>query len=158
MYDRLIAQLDSSGASYRLIDHEPEGRTEVVSALRGHQPAAAAKCMVVMAKLSKKHKVYALAVVPGDRRVDLAALKALMQATYVGVADPDTAAELSGCDVGTVLPFTFDERLQLLVDPSLYEHDPIYFNAARLDRSLALAVDDYRRLAQPTEANISTPP
>jgi Ala-tRNA(Pro) deacylase len=58
--------------------------------------------------------------------------------------------------VGTVLPFTFDERLELVVDPRLYAHDEIFFNAARLDRSLALRTDDYRRIAAPTEAAISS--
>ena len=33
VYARLIAELDASGARYRLIEHVPEGRTEVVSAL-----------------------------------------------------------------------------------------------------------------------------
>src|SRR5579863_5200818 len=41
-YDKLIALLDRNGAAYRLIDHPPEGQTELVSALRGHQVAAAA--------------------------------------------------------------------------------------------------------------------
>jgi Ala-tRNA(Pro) deacylase len=36
VYARLIAELDASGCRYRLIEHAPEGRTEVVSALRGH--------------------------------------------------------------------------------------------------------------------------
>ena len=43
VYDRLVADLDASGARYRLIEHAPEGRTEVVSALRGHDLASAAK-------------------------------------------------------------------------------------------------------------------
>jgi Ala-tRNA(Pro) deacylase len=34
-YDRLIALLDQHGASYRLIDHAPEGSTEAVSGIRG---------------------------------------------------------------------------------------------------------------------------
>ena len=53
-YDRLIALLDDNGATYRLIDHPEEGRTEIVSGYRGHDPAAAAKCMIGMVKLGKK--------------------------------------------------------------------------------------------------------
>src|SRR5262245_32038979 len=34
-YERLIALLDTHKASYRLIDHPPEGQTDKVSALRG---------------------------------------------------------------------------------------------------------------------------
>jgi hypothetical protein len=42
LYERLIADLAAAGARYRLIDHQPEGRTELVSALRGHDVAHAA--------------------------------------------------------------------------------------------------------------------
>ena len=41
-YARLIALLDEHHATYRLIDHAPEGRTEIVSALRGNTLAQAA--------------------------------------------------------------------------------------------------------------------
>src|SRR5215204_4246270 len=94
-YARLIALLDEHGAQYRLIDHEPEGRTEVVSPLRGNALAQAAKCMVVMVKIGKKVTKYVLAVVPGDTRVDLQAIKALLGGTYVSFASPDIAERLS---------------------------------------------------------------
>ncbi|XVQ88517.1 hypothetical protein ACQP2K_14175 [Microbispora siamensis] len=35
LYERLIRDLDAAGARYRLIDHAPEGRTELVSACAG---------------------------------------------------------------------------------------------------------------------------
>ena len=37
-YTRLIALLNQHGAQYRLIDHAPEGRTELVSAMRALRP------------------------------------------------------------------------------------------------------------------------
>ena len=83
VYDRLIADLDASGARYRLIEHAPEGRTEVVSALRGHPLAHAAKCLILLVKIGKKQTRYVLAVVPGDARLDLAAVKTLLGASYV---------------------------------------------------------------------------
>src|SRR3954469_17880204 len=82
-YERLIALLDAHGAQYRVLEHPPEGRTEVVSPMRGNALAQAAKCMVLMLKRGKKVTEYVLAVVPGDTRVDLAAVKALKQATYI---------------------------------------------------------------------------
>lgn len=153
-YDRLIALLDANDATYRLIDHEPEGRTDIVSPMRNNPIAAAAKCMVVMVKISKKQKIYVLAVVPGDRAVDFNALKKWKQGTYVGFAAPEIAEELSGCVVGTVLPFSWNDDLHLVVDPDLYEHDEIFFNAGRLDRSVALNTTDYRRIAEATELAI----
>jgi len=37
----------------------------------------------------------------------------------------------------------------LIVDPSLLENDELYFNAARLDRSVVLNTRDYLTLAKP---------
>jgi Ala-tRNA(Pro) deacylase len=154
-YGQLIELLDRGSARYRLIDHPAEGRTDIVSPLRGHPVAQAAKCMVVMVKIGKKTSEFVLAVVPGDARVDLHAVKGLKQGTYAGFASPERAEELAASAVGTVLPFSFDPRLELIADPSIREHDVLYFNAARLDRSVALATDDYIRLANPRFARIA---
>lgn len=154
-YDRLIALLDNHTASYGVIDHESEGRTEIVSPLRANELAAAVKCIVVMVKLSKKHRNHVLAVVPGDRRADLGAIKALKHGRYAGFADAETAEALSGCVPGTVLPFSWNPQLELVVDPEIYSHSEIFFNAGRLDRSLALAPADHRRIARAHEAQVS---
>ena len=66
MYKRLIALLEANGAKYRLIDHPPEGQTDLVSAMRGHPVAQAAKCIILIVKLGKKTTRFVLAVVPGD--------------------------------------------------------------------------------------------
>ena len=154
-YTQLIALLDANGARYRLIDHEPEGRTEVVSPMRGNALSQAAKCIVLMVKLGKKVTKYVLAVVPGDARINLNAVKALLGGTYVAFASPDIAERLAGSVTGTVLPFSFNPELELVVDPSLLENEEIYFNAARLDRSMALKTSDYFEIARPRLARIA---
>jgi len=148
-YERLLAFLDQHNVSYRLIDHPPEGRTELVSIMRGHDLRHAAKCMVLIIKQGKKVTRYVLAVVPGNARVDLKAVKSLMQATYVSFASPEIAEELSGAPTGAVLPFSFHPSLELMVEPALLESDDIYFNAARLDRSMALSSREYIAVAKP---------
>lgn len=154
-YDQLIAFLDRYGTSYRLIDHIPEGRTEIISPIRGNALSQAAKCMVLIVKLGKKVTRYVLAVVPGDARVDFNAVKALMNASYVSFASPEIAEKLAGSVVGTVLPFSFHPELELIVDPALLENDEIYFNAARLDRSMALKTSDYLALTKPRTERIA---
>lgn len=157
-YERLIADLDAAGARYRLIDHAPEGRTEVVSVLRGHDVAQAAKCLIVMVKVGKKQTRHVLAVVPGDARLDFAKIKELLAGTYVAFAARERAEELAGSVSGTVLPFSDDPRLEVVADPALLRAPELFFNAARLDRSIALAADDYLRLATPRLAPITTVP
>jgi Ala-tRNA(Pro) deacylase len=88
-YARLIADLDASGCRYRLIEHPPEGRTEMVSALRGHPLAHAAKCLILLAKIGKKQACYVLAVVPGDARLDRSV--ALASRDYLRLAGPRIA-------------------------------------------------------------------
>jgi len=154
-YTQLITLLDSHHAHYRLIDHEPEGRTEIVSEMRGNQLAQAAKCIVLMVKIGKKVTKYVLAVVPGDAKVSLQAIKQLYQGTYVAFASSDIAERLAGSVAGTILPFSFSPELELIVDPSLLENDELYFNAARLDRSMVLRTSDYVDIAKPRLARIT---
>lgn len=158
MYSRLMALLDEQGARYRLIDHAEEGRTEVVSEMRGNKLAQAAKCIVLMVKIGKKVTKYVLAVVPGDAKVDLQAVKSLFQGTYISFASTEIAERLAGSVAGTVLPFSFTSELELIVDPTLLEHDELYFNAARLDRSLALRTSDYVACAKPRLARVAIVP
>lgn len=148
-YARLVAELDAAGARYRLIDHIQEGRTELVSALRGHAVEQATKCLVVMVKVGKKQTRYVLAVLPGDSRLDLSAVKALLGGTYVGFAATHRAEQLAGSVTGTILPFSYSPQLELIADPSLLTFPELFFNAARLDRSVALASEDYLRIARP---------
>lgn len=148
-YTKLIELLDQNNAQYRLIDHEPEGRTEIVSPMRGNEVSQAAKCIVVMVKIGKKTTKYILAVVPGDAKVDLNGIKALFQGTYVSFATPEIAEKLAGSVSGTILPFSFNPELTLIVDPELLKNEEIFFNAARLDRSMALKTNDYTELAKP---------
>lgn len=158
MYRWLTELLDGGDAAYRLIDHEPQGVTALASVARGHALNQAAKCIVVRVKLGKKVNRFVLAVVPGDRLVALDVLREMWGGTYVSFATRETAEELSGCVSGTVIPFTTRPDLELVVDRTLLAEPEIYFNAARLDVSVALDTDDYVRIAQPRVADIAQEP
>lgn len=146
-YKKLIAFLSEHNATYREIDHEAEGRTELVSPMRGNDPKDATKNIVIMVKLSKKEKEYILAIVPGDAKVNLDHIKSLYNAKYVSFATPEIAEELTGCVTGTVLPFSFNPEIDVIIDPLMFQSQPeVFFNAARLDKSLALNSDDYKRI------------
>ncbi|MFI6435517.1 YbaK/EbsC family protein [Streptomyces sp. NPDC050759] len=156
-HDRLISLLDSSSVDYKLIDHAPEGTTDAVCALRGHPSSEAAKCIVLRVKVDRRTTRNVLAVVPGDRRVDLDAIRKLYAARYVGFSDAETAERLARAIPGTVLPFSFDPELEVVADPDVVAQPRLYFNAARLDRSLCLSGADYERLAQPRVEPIAGP-
>src|SRR5690242_557669 len=95
-YDRLIALLDEKGARYRVIEHPPEGRTEVIGAIRGNPLSQSAKCIIVMLKIDKKTTRFVLVVVPGDARVDFDALKTLYGAAHCSFASVENAEKFGG--------------------------------------------------------------
>jgi Ala-tRNA(Pro) deacylase len=154
-YSQLMDLL--AGARYRVMDHEPEGRTDAASAIRGHRLEQAAKCMVVGIK-SDRGTRYVLAVIPGHRRVDFKRLRRLLDGRDAVLAPPADAERLAGCVSGSIIPFSFHHELELVVDPDLLEQPELFFNAARLDRSIALTTEDYVTLAQPfVKERISRP-
>lgn len=155
-YDRLIALLDEKKARYRVIEHAPEGRTELISPIRGNPLSQAAKCIIVMLKPDKKTTKHVLVVVPGDTKVDFKALKAMYGASYCSFASVENAERLGGSVVGTILPFSFHPDLELVADPKILATNEMFFNAARLDRSLCLATEDYKAIAAPRVAQIAT--
>ncbi|GHF91895.1 YbaK/EbsC family protein [Streptomyces sp. ID03-2B] len=152
---RLMALLDRAGADYRIIDHAPEGRTDLASELRGHRLEMAAKCMVLRIRRKGGEDHHVLAVVPGHRRVDLRRVRKLYGGSDATLGDREEAERLTGCVSGCVIPFSFDERLPVVVDADLLVHEEIYFNAARLDRSLALRTVHYISLSTPRIAAIA---
>lgn len=157
IYHKLISLLDEQGATYRVIEHAPEGVTEAVSRLRGHDSRQAAKCMVILVKVGKKVTRYAAAVIPGDRRVSFDKIKSIFNGTYAAFASPGLAEDLAGTPVGTIPPFSFDERLELFIDPELLQFSEVFFNAARLDRTIAISTTDYLSIAKPRVESIALP-
>ncbi|MFF2125798.1 YbaK/EbsC family protein [Streptomyces olivochromogenes] len=148
-YRKLLDLFHHRDVPYRLMDHPPEGQTVRASELRGHRLSAAAKCMVVTVVGGAAAHRHVLAVVPGDRRVRLKQLARACGGRSARFADHDVAEELGGTVSGTITPFSFHPDLGVVADPALFEERELYFNAARLDRSVAILSEDYRRLAQP---------
>ena len=154
-HEQLRALLDKESAAYRVLDHEAEGRTELITQIRGNRIEQAIKSMVVQVRLSKKENIYCLANVPGDCRVDLDAIKNHFNAKSIGVAPREKAEALTGCVIGSIPPFSFNEQLQVLADPLIQQNEEVVFNAGRLDRSIFMKLDDYIRIAKPQWISIA---
>jgi Ala-tRNA(Pro) deacylase len=149
IHSRLRQLLDREGAVYRVVEHEAEGRTEYIAKIRGNRPDQAIKSIVVQVRLGKKDNRYCLANVPGDCRIDLDAIKEHFNASGIGMAQRERAQELTGCVIGAIPPFSFNEALALLADPRIEDNPEVVFNAGRLDRSIFMKSGDYMRIARP---------
>jgi Ala-tRNA(Pro) deacylase len=155
IHEQLRSLLDRESASYRVIEHEPEGRTEVIAKIRGNNIQQSIKSMVLQVRLRPKENIYCLANVPGECRVDFEGVKKHFKADSVAFAQKEKAQELTGCVIGAIPPFSFKKRLILLADPLIQENEQVVFNAGRLDRSIMMQLSDYLRVARPLLVSIA---
>jgi len=155
IHKQLCDLLDREGAIYRVVAHPPEGRTELIAQIRGNRIQQSVKSIVVQVRLNRKENMYCLANVPGDCRIDFDGIKNHFHADSVAFAKRDKAQELTGCVVGAIPPFSFNDQLQVLADPLIRENDEVVFNAGRLDRSIFMKLEDYLRIAKPQLVKIA---
>ena len=155
VHQRLRDLLDQEGATYRVLEHEPEGRTEVIAKIRGNRIEQSIKSIVVQVRLNRKDNIYCLANVPGDCRIDFTGIKAHFQADSVAFASREKAQGLTSCVIGAIPPFSFNDQLQVLADPLIKQNEEVVFNAGRLDRSIFMKLEDYIRIAKPHLAKIA---
>lgn len=155
VFDRIVALLTEAKATFRVIEHEAEGRSEKISVIRGNRPDQAAKAMVLDVRGGGGGRRHVLAILPGSRKLDFAAVAALFEARKCGFASPDTAQALTGCVMGAVPPFALDPALTMVVDEDLLANDTLFFNAGRLDRSMELDTKDWLAAVKPRIARIA---
>ncbi|MBP2168991.1 Ala-tRNA(Pro) deacylase [Erwinia toletana] len=145
-FEKIVALLEKNHANFRVIEHPPEGRTELISAIRGNAPEQAAKAMVLQVIAGAAPVRYVLAIIPGDSKVNFKAVAKLMDGKKSSFAPPEVAQELTQCVMGAVPPFSFASELALLVDQRMRSAGELFFNAGELDKSIALNADDYFRV------------
>jgi Ala-tRNA(Pro) deacylase len=156
IFDRIVDLLTREKATFRVIEHAPEGRSDKISVIRGNKPDQAAKAMVLDVRGGGSGRRHVLAILPGSRKLDFDAVAHHFGARKCGFASPETARQITGCTMGSVPPFSFDAALAVLVDPDLLAHTTIFFNAGRLDRSMELDTQDWLRVAKPVAVKVAS--
>lgn len=151
-YEPLLHLLESNQARFRVIEHLPEGKSDLVAKIRGTSPGQGAKAMLCRSKDSAE--LYALVILPGDRKLDFKKVAEVLGIKKATLASPEEAMALTGNVIGAIPPFA-DPGIRLLVDQDLVNvYEEIAFNAGRLDRSMVLNTQDYLRIAQPVTCSV----
>ncbi|MCI6988453.1 MAG: YbaK/prolyl-tRNA synthetase associated domain-containing protein [Campylobacter sp.] len=149
IFSKIDELLSTHNASYRVLNHAPAGTSAEVAKIRGTKLGQGAKALVCTAKFDGR-KTHILAVLPADHSADLTKLALNLGAKKISLASPKEVSELTDCVFGAIPPFSFDDGLELVVDPNLFgRFDEIAFNAGLLDRSIVLNADDYRQIVKP---------
>ncbi|MDR0225540.1 MAG: YbaK/prolyl-tRNA synthetase associated domain-containing protein [Burkholderiaceae bacterium] len=157
IFDTLVHFLSSQGARFRVLEHPAEGRSDLVARIRGTAPGQGAKAMLCKSRDGEGGLF--LAVLPGDRKLDFKQLAQAVGVRRATLATPEEAMAGTGCAIGAIPPFSFQDGVRLVVDPALVrDFAEIAFNAGRLDRSIVLDSADYVRVARPLLHALSTDP
>ena len=101
-----------SGVAHRVVTHEPAESLEEAARLRGVEPAAVIKTMVV--RRAESDHVFVL--VPGDRLIDWPKLRSHLGERRLSLPDAEEAIEATGYAPGTITPLGAKTRWPVIAD------------------------------------------
>lgn len=153
VFEKLCALFEKGGARFRVMHHATSGKSsQSVADIRGTELGQGAKALCCTVK-GNGVKCHVLGVLPADKQADLQKLAAAVGGRRASLASPEEVMALTGSVFGAVPPVSFTQELILIADPSLFtRYEEIAFNAGRLDASIIIRTEDYRRIVHPKEA------
>ena len=98
---------------------------------------------------------HVLALVPGDRELDLKALAKLCGVKRAALADTHTAQRLTGCQVGGISPFGTRQPMKVVMAREIEGHEAVMINAGRRGVMLRMAPGDICRCLEATRGAIA---
>jgi prolyl-tRNA editing enzyme YbaK/EbsC (Cys-tRNA(Pro) deacylase) len=93
---------------------------------------------------------YVLALVPGDRRADLAAIGAAVESGDVRIAKADEVMHATGFEPGGVAPFPQRAVTRTLIDRELLQHQVVWIGAGTDRHMASLPPPELQRLTGAT--------
>lgn len=143
--------LQKQNVSFESHEHVPAFTAQEVAAEEHISGKTMAKTVLVRADDS-----YVLCVLPAHLMLDMEKVARQLRAEQVFLADETDLAKLfPDSEVGAEPPFGNLYDLPTLVDEHLASDEYIVFQAGSHRQSIRMAFEDYRRLVNPTIANIS---
>jgi Ala-tRNA(Pro) deacylase len=144
--DAIRALLNSHGAVFREVHHQPTLTSEQSALARGEELRIGGKALL----LKGDDDQYRLFVLPADRKIDSASLRKKLGFKRLRFASAAELESLTGLVPGSVPPFgrpilPFD----LYLDEAIRANERIAFNAGSLTDSIILPMADYLRIAEP---------
>ena len=150
--DRLRRFLDGNDVAYRVRVH-PIAFTAQELAASEHVPGA----MVAKVVIAFVEEEMVMLVLPATRTVDLWAFGVLTGGRPFRIAhEEEFTPRFADCDAGAMPPFGNLYDVPVYLDESLATHDRIVFQAGTHDRTIDLAVADFRRLVRPVVSSFSS--
>lgn len=145
-HDAILRQLHQHGVSYEYLDHEPVYTSQDAAQIREQDTLSMnAKALVLQADNDQ----YLVAVVPGDKRLNIEALKKHLGVERLAMAAKESVLSATGLEVGAIPPFGSVMGLKTYLDQDLAQNKQIVFNVGRHDRSVVISYQDYIQVEKP---------
>ncbi len=143
---KLETLLDVHGVNYTHTIHKPAFTARDVAKAEEMPVNRIAKCIVFFGEDG-----YGIAVVPGDRKVDLHELRELLNQPHLRLALEDELSKLfPESELGAMPPFGNHVGLPVFVDNTLAGHETIAFNAGTHRDVIHMNFLDFERLSGAT--------
>ena len=107
-----LRALAASGIEHTVTRHGRVGSLAEAAAVRGVEPSAIVKTMVVR----RGEGDHLFVLVPGDRQISWPKLRALLGVNRISMPDADAAREVTGYERGTITPFGSAAPLPVVAD------------------------------------------
>lgn len=143
IYEKIISLFAENQVTYTEKRHADAGHGAQVAEFHELDEQCGAKAIVIRLK---KPDGYCLVVLPFNRNLDTKALQKVMGAKGASFAPREISESITECISGAIPPFSFHDKLVLIVDNTITEHEKIFFNMGRLDRSVAIDTKDYCKI------------
>jgi len=130
---------------FGISEHEPVYASDGAAQVRGVVLRTGVKAMLLKAD-DRKH---ILALLPGDKQVNLVKIAQLEGAKQVKLADPHEVLAVTGCTIGSVPPFGHLTKLKTYMDKDILENECVNFNAGKHTRSVSMKARDLVKCISP---------
>ena len=144
--------LAASGIAHTVTRHGRVGSLAEAAAVRGVEPSAIVKTMVVR----RGEGDHLLVLVPGDRQISWPKLRALLGVNRISMPDADAAREVTGYERGTITPFGAQGDLPVVADERIRGRS-ISIGAGGHGVAATLAADDVVRHFGAQVADVTDP-
>jgi len=146
--EQLFARLDAIGIAHRTYSHPPVFTVVEAVALRGQLPGGHCKSLFLKDKKGGLWLVVALE----ERRIDLKRLADALGAPRFSFGNADLLFGVLGVRPGSVTPFALAndtaQRVAVVLDRFMLEHDPLNYHPLENDRTTAIAPGDLLRFIE----------
>jgi len=153
MLPRQLAELlEGENVSYEVVPHERAYTAQGVAAALHVSGRDFAKAVMVKSRDGR----LMMAVVPGPRHVDLAALGRVVGVPVELAREEEFAPLFPGCELGAEPPLGNLYGVPVYVDEGFVKDAEILFNAGTHTEAIRMKYADYARLVHPAVGRLST--